>query len=93
MPYPPLSTPRQPVLSSPPSRLVALADSLHHPAIQQIGLTTTPQGEWALMVTTAWQTPIAAIEKSALDAGFSVVYEIADDLMAVARPAFPARGE
>jgi hypothetical protein len=85
--------PGQPKSSEPPADLVAAATSLAHPAVTRSGLTTTADGEWALMVRVkpGTTTPIPAIERAC--AGHPVVYDDEPREPPVARPAYPERGE
>ena len=81
--------PREP---EPPAALKRLSETLRHPKVSHVGLTTTPEGEWALAV---WlfdlaDAPIAEIEKQAK--GAPVVY-LPARAAPMARPAFPDRGE
>lgn len=70
-----------------------MADALRHPDVTRVGLTTTGDGDWAVMVRTkpGTVTPIAAIEKAGR--GYPVIYEVEPDEPPVARPAYPSRGE
>jgi hypothetical protein len=85
--------PGVPKSPEPPEDLAALAASVSHPAVTRSGLTTTPDGEWALMVRVkaGTPTPIQAVEASCRK--HPVVYEEGRDEPPVARPAYPADGE
>lgn len=82
--------PKQPV---PPSDLQQAAQSITHEAITQVGLTTTSEGEWALLVRVKPQAayPIPEVERQAH--GHPVIYQRAPAGLPVARPAFPGLGE
>lgn len=86
-------TPGRPLSPKPPTRLVKIADSLHHPDVTRVGLTTTSDGHWALMVHVKAETPtpIAAVEAAC--AKFPVVYQEDRRGLPIARPAYPALGE
>ena len=76
-----------------PGSLARIADSLSHPHVTQTGLTTTPDGRWALMVRVrpGIAVPIDDIERAS--EGHPVVYREAPGSYPVARPASPALGE
>jgi hypothetical protein len=84
--------PARPVTPEPPARLVEIVDSLKHPDVTRVGLTTTSKGEWALMVRVraGQRTPIADFE--ARTGGYPVVYMDEPSSPPVARPAYPAKG-
>ena len=84
--------PAPPVVPEPPAVIKGLSETLHHPDVANVGLTTTSKGEWALLVRTrpGKDGPIPEIERQAQ--GYPVIYERADQ-MPVARPAYPGRGE
>jgi hypothetical protein len=75
----------------PPDALVQLSGSVRHPLLKRCGLTTTPQGRWALYVTVPADAtvPIADIESQAH--GFPVVYEAEPARPPGAWPARPGR--
>ena len=85
--------PGVPESDKPPRKLVQLAKSLHHPEVTRVGLTTTSDGRWALMVRIkpSTQTPISEVEDAS--GGFPVVYQDEPDEPPVARPAYPGSGE
>ena len=59
----------------------------------RVGLTTTREGDWALIVRiprgTEWPLP----EVEAASGGFPVIYQYEPENLPVARPAYPDRGE
>jgi hypothetical protein len=85
--------PGVPESDKPPRRLVQIAGSLNHPDITRVGLTTTTDGRWALMVrvNSGTQIPIREVEDASR--GFPVVYQDEPDEPPIARPAYPGRGE
>ena len=85
--------PGRPDSPEPPPDLAAIAVSIRHPAITRSGLTTTPDGQWALFVRVkpGTSTPIPAIE--AASGSYAVVYETEPAEPPIARPAYPDRGE
>lgn len=85
--------PGEPVTDDPPDALIEVLDRLHDPSLVQAGVTTTPDGRWALFVSVPRDAdvPLAGIERQS--AGFPVVYQAAPAGWAIARPAFPGRGE
>ena len=85
--------PGRPKSAEPPDDLAATAASLAHPDITRSGLTTTADGEWALMVRVkpGTPTPIQAIEEAS--GSHPVVYDDEPGEYPVARPAYPDRGE
>ena len=85
--------PGRPVTPEPPARLTAIVDTLEHPDISRVGLTTTPQGEWAVMVRVreGVRTPIADIEAYA--EGYPVIYMGGPSTPLLVRPARPSKGE
>lgn len=85
--------PGAPLSPSPPSDLLKLADSLSHPLVVQSGITTTPNGRWALLVRVRSGVAIPLCEVDQAAGEHPVVYQQAPDSPQVARPAFPARGE
>ncbi len=84
--------PGTPSTDNPPEDLSALADTLAAPQVQQVGITTTRDGRWALAVTVPGdcEVPLPAVERAA--AGFPVVYTAAS-APPLARPAYPALDE
>lgn len=85
--------PGLPKQAQPPAELARAADSPAPAGVVQLGLTTTSDGDWALLARVApdAQAPIAAVERMAL--GHPVVYQVAGRHAPVARPAFPGLGE
>ena len=85
--------PSEPKQATPPA---ALERAVAHPPpenVVQLGLTTTREGEWALLARVAPQvrTPIPAVEL--LAHGHPVVYQATNNVLPIARPAFPGLGE
>jgi hypothetical protein len=76
-----------------PGSLARIADSLSHPHVMQTGLTTTPDGRWALMVRVrpGIAVPIDDVERAS--EGHPVVYRETPGTYPVARPAYPSLGE
>jgi hypothetical protein len=94
----PPHVPAPPKTAEPPVRLAETIKALNHfgvvhPGIVNVGLTTTASGAWAAIVRVhrGTATPISDVDHQFT--GFPVIYEIAPDQPAVARPAFPDRGE
>lgn len=85
--------PGRPVSEKPPSKLVKISKSLSDPAVTRVGLTTTADGRWALMVRVkpGNSTPIKEVEEACDD--YPVVYQDEPEDLPVARPAYPAKGE
>lgn len=85
--------PGRPRSPEPPAALTAIVDRLTHPQVSRVGITTTSNGDWAMMVwvKSGATTPIEAIETEA--DGFPVIYEKEPIDPPVARPAYPGRGE
>lgn len=79
--------------SSEPERLVELVQNLYHPKVARFGVTSTHEGDWALLVVlkNGAEAPIAEIENAALT--FPVIYLDDHGRLPVARPAFPSLGE
>jgi hypothetical protein len=86
-------TPMRPLTPDPPTALVAIADTLTHPDVTRVGLTTTSTGEWALMVRIRLGRPTPIPEVEAHAGGYPVVYQDEPRSPPVARPAYPAKGE
>jgi hypothetical protein len=86
-------TPGRPSSPEPPAELLAARDSLSVTGVTRVGLTTTADGEWGLIVRVpqGTSTPIAAVE--AASHGFPVIYQVEPERLPVARPAYPGRGE
>jgi hypothetical protein len=85
--------PAPPLEPEPPKELLRLAESLAHPAVTRIGLTTTERGEWALMVRVPPGTALPLPDLEERCRPFSVVYQYEPQEPPVARPAYPSRGE
>jgi len=83
--------PARPKTPEPPARLRELSETLQHPDVANVGLTTTSSGDWALLVRVRpGSGPIPDVERQA--GGHPVIYEQAGPIP-VARPAYPERGE
>jgi hypothetical protein len=87
------SGPAPPKSTTPPQKLAEGVRRLIHPDVESAGLTTTPEGEWAALIRVPSKTPTPIAEIERLFAGFPVIYETAPEYPAVARPAYPDRGE
>ena len=85
--------PGLPKSPSPPPELAQVAKSLTDPDITRVGLTTTSDGRWALMVRvkSGTEVPIKKVEEAC--SGYPVIYQDEPDEPPVARPAYPAEGE
>jgi hypothetical protein len=85
--------PGRPVSPEPPSKLVEITKTVSDAAVTRVGLTTTTDGRWALMVRVKPGTPIPvkAVEEASSD--YPVIYQEEPEEPPVARPAYPARGE
>lgn len=77
----------------PPVKLCEIADSLSHPDITKVGLTTTNDGQWALQVFVKPGTPTPLDGIEGMVGGFSVFYKTDPDDYPIARPAYPALGD
>lgn len=89
----PSHSPGSPASPEPPEELVKVADTLDHPDVSRVGLTTTEDGRWALMayVRAGASVPIPEVEEAT--GSHPVVYEPESGTWPIARPAYPARGE
>lgn len=76
-----------------PQRLAEIADSLSHPDVTRVGLTTTTDGRWALMVRVKPGTQIPIREVEQVSSGYPVIYQDEPEEPPVARPAYPGLGE
>jgi hypothetical protein len=85
--------PGPPKSPEPPRQLVEIADALSHPAVSRVGLTTTADGRWALMIRIRPGTPLPLKEVEAICADYPIVYQEEPRDLPVARPAYPALGE
>ena len=85
--------PGPPESPEPPNRLVEIAASLSHPAVTRVGLTTTTDGRWALMVRVQPGTSIPCKDIEAVCNDYPIVYQEEPKEFPVARPAYPALGE
>jgi hypothetical protein len=92
MPEADIHVPGTPKSPDPPRELVEVLDSLRHPSVTRTGLTTTRDGDWALMVRVRPGIPTPVPEVEAQARGFPVVYLVETPTPPVARPAYPARG-
>jgi hypothetical protein len=77
--------------SSEPEDLVQIAAKVKHPSVVRVGITTTKEGDWALLVVVKEGTrvPIREIDKICT---YPIIY-LEDDRMQTARPAYPGWGE
>jgi hypothetical protein len=84
--------PAPPREAEPPAALKELSERLSNSKVARAGLTTTSEGDWALLVYVydPNDAPIAEIEAEAR--GAPVIYLTAGKTPS-ARPAFPRRGE
>ena len=85
--------PGPPESPEPPSRLVEMADSFSHPAVTRVGLTTTAEGHWVLMVRVQPGISIPIKETEAVCSDYPIIYQEEPKEFPVARPAYPALGE
>jgi hypothetical protein len=85
--------PGRPTSPEPPRRLLDVVDSFRHPEVTRIGLTTTAEGAWALMVRVRPGAHVPIQEIEAACGGCPVVYQDEPEELPVARPAYPAKGE
>ena len=85
--------PGLPESDEPPRKLTKIADSLNHPDVSRVGLTTTTDGRWALMVRVKPETQVPIREVEDACSGYPVVYQDEPDELPVARPAYPKSGE
>jgi aminoglycoside phosphotransferase (APT) family kinase protein len=85
--------PGLPVSPEPPEGLVKIANSLSGPEVTRVGLTTTANGRWALMVRVRPGTSIPVKEVEDKCHEYPVIYQDEPVELPVARPAYPARGE
>jgi hypothetical protein len=85
--------PGQPKESTPPRELIEARDALFGTRVSRVGLTTTSEGDWALIVRIprGSQWPLAEVE--AASGGFPIIYQYEPERLPVARPAYPHRGE
>lgn len=93
-PFPYIPSP--PIVPEPPPALVQIANEAVPVALPpgcQSGLTTTQDGNWALLVNVPPGThvPIQTIET--IVRGYPVIYQAMPDTPPVARPAYPSLGE
>ena len=82
--------PGKPSSPEPPAKLVEVAETVRDPLVRQSGITTTPDGRWAVYVTVPKEAtvPIPSVERQA--GGYPVVYEAEPDEPPRAGPAYPA---
>ena len=85
--------PAPPLSPEPPPALVQVAKSLKDYQQYQVGLTTTAEGEWALLVRVKLGIPIPLPEVESLRGNFPVIYEQDSGTIPEARPAYPQLGE
>jgi hypothetical protein len=86
-------TPGPPKDAEPPAALRAVQKKVSAAGVSRVGLTTTREGDWALIVRiprgSQWPLP----EVEAASGGFPVIYQYEPENLPVARPAYPDRGE
>jgi hypothetical protein len=84
----------RPLTSTPPRALrKAKSTALTNPFVTKAGLTTTEDGRWALKL---WlrrdaRAPLRDVEEQCK--GYQVLYAEEPDLLPVAWPAYPRRGD
>jgi predicted amidohydrolase YtcJ len=78
---------------TPPADLQEAAQTIAHDSVAQVGLTTTREGDWALLVRVKPDAayPIPEIESQV--SGHPVIYQQVPATLPIARPAFPRLGE
>ena len=85
--------PGQPKEATPPAGLIEAQKAVSGTRATRVGLTTTHDGDWALMVRiprgSEWPLP----DVEAASGGFPVIYQYEPEQPPVARPAYPDRGE
>lgn len=84
--------PGRPNTPAPPETLRTLVDRISHGSVAQKGITTTEDGEWALLVRVYPNQASPAAYLQAQAHGIPVIMEEVGDAP-VARPAYPAKGE
>ena len=72
---------------------IAASVHLHHPAVIRSGVTTTKEGDWAILAVVEKNTPVPIHEVETECLGFPVIYQEDSGRMPVARPAYPGLGE
>lgn len=86
--------PGQSASPEPPSQLVEIAERLHHPDVTRVGLTTTAEGRWALMIRVRPGTPTPVQEIEVICRDYPIIYKQDEPPgWTTARPAYPALGE
>lgn len=63
----------------PPEALMKLVDTLKHPAVRSVGVSTTVDGRWALYVVVPASTEVPLVDLEAGCGSFPVVYAAAPD--------------
>jgi hypothetical protein len=88
-----LHIPGLPKEQEPPAELLEAQKALSGARVSRVGLTTTHDGDWALMVRIpkGSQWPLAEVEAGSR--GFPVIYQYDPEHPPVARPAYPERKE
>ena len=76
-----------------PSSLPNIAASIQHPDIVRTGITTTKEGDWAILVVVKNGTHIPIKEIEAESQQFPVIYQEDTGSLPIARPAYPLLGE
>lgn len=84
--------PGLPKSPKPPQTLVEISKSITHPDVAGVGLTTTDDGRWALMVRVRPSTQIPIREVEEMCGNYPVIYQDEPE-PPVARPAYPRSGE
>jgi hypothetical protein len=85
--------PGHPKESEPPRELIEARNALSGARVSRVGLTTTHEGDWALIVRIPRGSQWPLDEVEAASRGFPVIYQYEPEQMPVARPAYPDRGE
>lgn len=89
-----MSTPRTPDQASPPASLRrAKSEAARDPVVARTGLTTTPEGTWALKIWLRRDAHATASEVESLGGGHPVVVVEEPSHLPIARPAYPRLGE
>jgi len=82
--------PREP---EPPAELLEAQKALSGARVSRVGLTTTRDGHWALLVGIPRGTKYPVPEVEAVRRDFPVIYQYDSEHPPIARPAYPAKGE
>jgi hypothetical protein len=84
--------PGRPKTPAPPENLRVLLANLRHSSVTQTGLTTTEDGDWALLVRIRPGEAFPYAELSKQAPGIPIICEDISE-PPVARPAYPCEGE